>query len=96
MEAGERALKDMELAGQPGHVASVKSLILERAGGIVDHQIGTCTFGPAFPLKGFSVHRRRKSCKNREKPLSASQTQIKARESQARAATQHVAGSRHG
>jgi hypothetical protein len=62
--------------GPPGRVASVKSLILERAGGIVDHQIGTCTFAPALPLRGFSMHRPLKSCKNREKPLSASETQI--------------------
>jgi hypothetical protein len=34
--------------GPPGHFASVKLLILERAGGIVDHQSGTCTSGSAL------------------------------------------------
>jgi hypothetical protein len=40
----------------PGQVASVKSLILERTGGIVDHQIGTGTAASALLLRGFSMH----------------------------------------
>jgi hypothetical protein len=45
-----RSFVEMSAEGPPGHVASVKSLILERAGGIVDHQGGTCRSGPALRL----------------------------------------------